>query len=619
MESKVFSENASLKKELLILTKEFNAAKSKLEGTQKGLMDSREENRALKHRLGLQSKELSMIKTHMETMAQEKKAAEEEVAAKDRYLQKLQTKIALGAKDFGLSEKNAVLTGKVTKLRKTLSEMKQTMQERDEKIAKQESELEILSSALEAKAAEEYGIQGDFKSAVLYDVAKYRKMCEDLEKKLEDMEGRAMQQDEEIQSLRETVDELNFCREDDNTELVKKEKQILKLQESSERRTKSLQTISTDRDSLLEKVEDLSSEISRWERKHQELDHQFAKLQAESKAKEDHLEAEVRMREQEIRRVKEEFSRLATVSDLTSDSLTKERKKTGSLAQESAKFAEELHEMENEVVNLNAELDALRDKDDQLSEGYATLMDDHDALKKEHDDLSSQFQTLSKELAQVKEERDRTVTELRDRVHDLEAVNERLRKEGHRLEAALHDSVEKCSLAIESREKVEAQMRASKQKSEMLEQSKVLMQRTLLSQIEALRQETEEAKHETTKWEKRCLRIESELKKSQITLAIRSTPPSQGYSSHGKEPHQSPVRSSPLRSPLRSSRLQQQEDAMMEEPVDVEEDGFFRRMEVSSGKESVDSDDDDRDDGDDGGDQEDGMPSLFDLAGSDEY
>jgi chromosome segregation ATPase len=578
-------------------------------------MDSREENRALKHRLGLQSKELAMIKTHLEMMAHEKKATEEEVGAKDRYLQKLQTKIALGAKDFGLSEKNAVLTGKVTKLRKTLSEMKQIMQEKDEKIVKQESELEILSSALEAKASEEYGIQGDFKSAVLYDVAKYRRMCEELENKLEDMEGRAMQQDEEIQSLRETVDELNFCREDDNTELVKKEKQILKLQESSERRTKSLQTISTDRDSMLQKVEDLSSEISRWERKHQELDHQFAKLQTESKTKEDHLEGEARLRDQEIRRVKEEFSRLATVSDLTSDSLTKERKKTGSLGEESSKLAEELHEMENEVVNLNAELDALRDKDDQLSEEYATLVDEHDSLKEEHDHLSSQFQTLSKEHAQVKQEREQTVIELRDRVRDLETTNERLRKEGHRLEAALHDSVEKCSLAIESREKVDAQMRASKQKSDMLEQSKVLMQRTLLSQIDSLRQEAEEAKEETTKWEKRCLRMESELKKSQITLAVRSTPPSRRSPDVKKERHQSPVRSSPVR----SSGLQSHEDAMMEEPVDVEEDGSFRRMRMSLGRESEGDYGDVDDQEEEEEEEEDGMPSLFDLAGSDEY
>jgi hypothetical protein len=37
MESKVFSENASLKKELLVLSKEFNAVKSKFEGTQQGV------------------------------------------------------------------------------------------------------------------------------------------------------------------------------------------------------------------------------------------------------------------------------------------------------------------------------------------------------------------------------------------------------------------------------------------------------------------------------------------------------------------------------------------------------------------------------------------------------
>eukprot|EP00762_Andalucia_godoyi_P007556 ANDGO_00795.mRNA.1 hypothetical protein len=494
--SVVFGEAASCRKELADLRKRFDSMERQYKAAQQKLDDFRDENKRLRASSDSLDRDSSTYRLAAERFQAENKKLESRAEKAEKYAQKLESKLALGAKNLGLVDRNQQLQSRIDSLNEEIRGLQSALDEKDSVIQEQTQHLDLMTEALEIHAEKE-GLKGDFKSALMYDVAKYRGQVQELEIRLEEKDDTIRECNSRIENLQVVMDELNFIRDTNRGELL---------------------SLEAERETVRKEKADFESALKQSEQSLQVCRRDFAaKVQECATVREQLRNAEEKCRDEKKRfqmRIDELRSQLESVSS-SADRELGERKKRDSIidavgadlqnTQARLKQTEEqlresrdkCCELEDLVGNLTTQL---QNKDGEHQDVFDDLMNER--LKSENlqtevsrlrDELSrvrGLFDSEKQQRADIEKTSHSTKMSLEDQVKAFQKDREDLRN-------ALEDSIRRAQSALTSAKN--AQDETDKERAKALE---ALHQRDALEKTLSQRM---------TQYQKRIKDLEDEI------------------------------------------------------------------------------------------------------------
>jgi chromosome segregation ATPase len=226
---RILQPRGSLSREELNLQEKFDKLQKQFSKLENRYDEATSDAKKFKSKAEVLERELITTRKTLEKVIEEKYELEHAKNEQKLYVRKLETKISQGAKGQVLSELNSSLQSQMEKLEVDKKVSQTRVKELEAQVEKLNDHIIILSRALEIKA-EEFGLQGDIRSTLLYDVGQSRDELEKAQMREHEMamQLRTVLEDNEIKSTQ--VEELRLIRESNNEELNRTLQQLVNLQ-----------------------------------------------------------------------------------------------------------------------------------------------------------------------------------------------------------------------------------------------------------------------------------------------------------------------------------------------------------------------------------------------------
>lgn len=249
------SQQVALGKEIKEYKAQMDALSKENERMQRRLESAVAELTKIRSIYESQAAEASHLKTTLHKVNQQKQDIERELSEVKKYARKLESSLTTAAKASLLCEVSS-LSAKVA----TLTGEKERGRAEAERAAVEletvRRENEELRDALQVKA-EEFGLVGDVKAQVLFELAEARKEKERAESALLPLEADVTLLKQQLESSLQAIEELKLIREANNEELTRLESSLHSESTLRAELEKELETALSEKTKLLRLLDEL--------------------------------------------------------------------------------------------------------------------------------------------------------------------------------------------------------------------------------------------------------------------------------------------------------------------------------------------------------------------------
>lgn len=455
-------------------------------------------------------RDLTTTRKTLEKLIEEKYELEQVRNEQKLYVRKLESKISQGAKGHALSELNTNLQSQVDKLEHDKKLTGNRVRDLEAQVEKLNDHIIILSRALEIKA-EEFGLKGDIRSTLLFDVGQCRDELEKAQMRDHEISQQlhVLLEDNEIKTNQ--VEELRLIRESNNEELNKTLQQLVNLQAELETFRERNIELTEERTSVLEFVENLRAELTQTQEELAKTTMALNEHTNESKIDVKTLKAKLKEKESALQEIIEKYNEAASViSDLDSEvgrltaalnALLKENNsmkdfdsKAKSIIKEKEEYLEEMHEtiqsLQTQLVKEQKEKDEFTADKAKMESKLSDMMRCLEEYKRS--------QQMTEEM--LKEKMEKTLYELEELVDERDQLRE-----------GMNEAINKCASTMMTQQTLERERTKLLKQVENLKNSKGLLQKTMTEQLNSLRSQFARQKQEKEALEERNKELFSEV------------------------------------------------------------------------------------------------------------
>eukprot|EP00743_Colponemidia_sp_Colp-15_P005207 GILK01005602.1.p1 GENE.GILK01005602.1~~GILK01005602.1.p1 ORF type:complete len:642 (-),score=144.26 GILK01005602.1:110-2035(-) len=511
----VVSANAQSRREYLNLQSQHRALEKQFLKANSRIQECLADTKKMRAQLETQEKDLAAYKRAHERLTREKQTVELDMMKLKEYVRKLETKLAMGAKGQALANAQMSLKDTIKNLQSDKGRHLEIMAEMEEKLQKQNQELHILTRALEIRA-DEFALKGDFRSALLFDVAQNR---DDADRLREENGQQAMEINhlrQQVAALESVVGDLNNVREQHVKELSDYERRTSHLESSSQKLKKENSDLRSERVVMLDYIQEMAEKLKKQEDEIEKLRKGHSDSEASVKEEVNHLRQQLQEQQNEVNLLTDKLNQSKKMTHILEDTLSKERKKALDLhSQLDAKLKRE-EELLNETNNLHSELDHFTELNEQLHSRLAREEEERKRLATSSEQLAAQQAKLHQDLQNASHDKHSVEQALRDKLESTLREMEAMATEKDQLRMAMNDAVARCAATLVDQQGMEKEKVKMDQQIQNLSRSKTLLQRTMAEQIASVRAQLERALEDKNRAESELDRLRDENQRLQL-------------------------------------------------------------------------------------------------------
>eukprot|EP01138_Halocafeteria_seosinensis_P014684 gb/GECG01014989.1/.p1 GENE.gb/GECG01014989.1/~~gb/GECG01014989.1/.p1 ORF type:complete len:1819 (+),score=405.10 gb/GECG01014989.1/:1-5457(+) len=452
---------------------------SDVDGLEKDCSDLREKNQQLQHELDERTKEL--------------KDTEKDKVSK---ISELESKVNTLEGDLAAKNENY---NQIVKEKEDLQEQIATLQNESDKESRQRQE---LSSKLEAYSADVLKAQDIVRAADTSQESQFQVFSEKVDDSLKTLEGRIHTAMSQLQAKEKSISSLNHALTEKNeridsltTERSQLEERVQQLQEISDRNARELSQKSENSSELQKQFDELNE-------RYEEVSSNLAAEQQRNKSLEVSLEEARKQADSAVEKIRS----LEDASNQKEEELNASKAKIDHLSQSVDKLERELKEKQDEleatesgssekdlkVRNLEEELEDAKNRTSETENELKNMQDALEEKKSKIQDLEQEVEEKCQEISSRQE----TVGELEGRISTLETEKSKLQENIDNLNEQLEEKTWKVEEFQNEFSQIRTELDESQRRTKDLEEKNTINTEKLTELKKSL-EESEQALEET--------------------------------------------------------------------------------------------------------------------------
>lgn len=391
--------------------------------------------------------------------------------------------------------------------------MEQRIMELEAIVENQSIEIGHMGHALDMQA-EQYGVQGN----LLYELSKNQRENEMLRNDLLQKEEVIHNMAHDIDSFQHSVNELASLRQSLEAELMQKTEECDVLREEFDVLKSENEDMKSEREELLNIVEERTKALEELNTTFEEVAHEKENLERENEQLASDKSSQVQGLERELDALRQKSDNMQTVTDYAEEQLHISTEKCKALERQLRDLKENKITMSQEMTKLQSQLDFFVQQKLSNEKQRNEISKINDTLEKQVKSLTEQLEEAKRDMEEAAASRSKSETEMRDKVSEsLEELRrvcearDTLQKKSNEWQDA-HQEMESKARDLEQK------LTEAEEKVQNMEQSKSMIQKTLLGQITSLRDKVTRQESECEQHREQMNALEKEVSRLRILV-----------------------------------------------------------------------------------------------------
>jgi chromosome segregation ATPase len=413
-------------------------------------------------------------------MAQQKTEVEGQLQDAKSYSRKLEGHITAGAKGQHITEVNAQLRDQLGALKRELQTSLKEKEDFEAVCKEKDAQVKVLSRALDIKA-EELGLRGDMRSALLYDLGQTRTELEQATESLRGWDAEKHRLNGALSEALTFVEELKLIRHANNEELNALEAEVMDLNKTNDELIEKLKDVEEENRSLLDYIDEISQKLKSTEQTLNETEGELQQLKGQSRGKkEESIEEEVKYQEM-VMRWEQAEERIEELEAQLSKAVQQNKQLTGSQTRLKQDVSAQFEDYREEADAENSELRAV------VRELSEELVREKETQRQMTEETAAQLDEAERQMQELQETASATEEVLRLKLERALSDIEELVEEREHMREAMNEAISQCAATMISQQATDREKQRRLYDSPSTKPSRA-NQGTLSAENERLRQ-----------------------------------------------------------------------------------------------------------------------------------
>jgi chromosome segregation ATPase len=378
-------------------------------------------------------------------MAQQKTEVEGQLQDAKSYSRKLEGHITAGAKGQHITEINAQLKDQLGALKRELQTSQKDKEDFEAVCNEKDAQVKVLSRALDIKA-EELGLRGDMRSALLYDLGQTRTELEQATESLRGWDAEKNRLNGALSEALTFIEELKLIRHANNEELNALEAEVLDVNKANEELTEKLKDVEEENGSLLDYIDEISQKLKAAEQTLMETEAELQQVKGQSRGKkEESLEGEVKYQEM-VMRWEQAEERIQELEAQLAKAVQQNKQLAGSQTRLKQDVSAQFEDYREEADAENSELRAV------VKELSEELVREKETQRQITEETAAQLDEAERQMQELQETASATEEVLRLKLERALSDIEELVEEREHMREAMNEAISQCAATMISQQ-----------------------------------------------------------------------------------------------------------------------------------------------------------------------